>query len=683
MRGFWIWLLAIVILVPVLLAVGLSLVPDSVYRERITQAVKSATGRDLVIGGDIGVSLFPLGASVKDVALSNAPGFSAPQFASMKSLDVGIALIPLITGKVEIARFVLVEPKIALEVDENGKNNWTFQSQTPAEAPQPAETPQGTQKASGVPNEISLGDVKLDNGLVSYANRQSGEQWEASAITIEVSLPSLDKPASLDGSATWKGKPVKLALKTDKPRAILDGTGGALSLKVDSDLLKASFDGTAASGDKPKLNGTTDLAVTSVRDLSAWLAKPMTPGRGFGPLAIKGNLAAQSDQVDFKDATVNFDKIDGTGSVQVRMGGERPHVNAELDVGTLDTTPYMGGGGGSPGGSGGGGAGGAPAGGGWSTEPLDLSGLKAIDGDFRFLAKKVLVNKLTFTDSVLAVTLKDGILFADLSKLSLYGGTGRAKLVVGGAAGTPEISADMAFAGIAIEPFLRDAANFDRLAGTGNLTLSVKSQGGSQKAIASNMNGSGAMKLKDGAIKGINLGAMVRNITGAFSGAGFSGGPQQTDFASLGGSWTIANGVLSNSDMEMLNPLLRVQGAGTADIGNRTVNYVIVPKAVASAEGQGGKTDLTGVSVPVRVSGSWDHLTFAPDPKGLLEGALKGLTDAQSAGQDPLKGALKGLLGQPGAKTDQQAPAQSGQPAPAKKEKPAEQLLKGLLGGGK
>jgi AsmA protein len=241
----------------------------------------------------------------------------------------------------------------------------------------------------------------------------------------------------------------------------------------------------------------------------------------------------------------------------------------------------------------------------------------------------------------------------------------------------------MAFANIAIEPFLKDGANFDRLSGTGNLTLSVRSQGASQKALASNMNGNGAMKLKDGAIKGINLAAMVRNVAGAFSGAGLDGGEQKTDFASLGGTWTIASGILSNQDMELLNPLLRIQGAGTADIGNRTVNYVVVPKAVANIEGQGGKQDLTGISVPVRVTGSWDHLTFAPDPKGLLEGALKGMSEAQGAGQDPLKGALKGLLGQPGAKQDQTQQGGTQPQQPAKKEKPAEQILKGILGGGK
>lgn len=684
MRRLWIVIIAIIVLVPILLAAGLMLVPQSVYRDKITTAVKSATGRDLKIVGNIGVSLLPrLGVSAKDVTLSNPAGFSSSPFASMTSLEAGVALWPLIGGKIEIARFVLVDPKIALEVDQAGNNNWTFQSKKPAEADKEP-TPDQKKKAGGI-NDLSLGELQLQNGAVSYVNHQSGENWRLDAINIEVTLPSLDEPSNLNGSAMWKGKKVNLTLDTKNPRAIITGAGAPLNLKVDSELLKANFDGTAAAGAKAKLNGKADLNVTSVRELSAWLAKPMAPSQGFGPLVISGVLAMEGNRIDFSDATVQFDKIDGKGRIAVKTGGDRPNVTADLAVGTLDVTPYMGKDAAPAGGDQAGGPAPAPAGGGgWSTEPIDLKVLKTVDGDFSFQAKKIQAKKLTFTDSDLSVTLREGIMFATLSKLSLYGGSGKAKLIVDGAAGTPQLTADMAFTGIAIEPFLRDGANFEKLSGTGNLTMNVKSGGSSQRALANNLNGSGALKLANGAIKGINLAAMVRNITGAFSGG--DSGPQQTDFAALGGTWTINSGILTNNDMEMLNPLIRVTGAGTADIGNRTVDYRITPKAVSSLEGQGGRTDVTGLSVPVKVTGSWDHLTFAPDPKGLLEGALKGLSEAQGAGQDPLKGALKGLLGQPGAKPATAPPPQQGgaapAPAPATKEKPAEKLLKGLLGGG-
>jgi AsmA protein len=683
MRRTWVIIAAIVIAVPIVFVVALMLIPDSVYRDRISAAVKDATGRELSIGGKIGISIFPtLGVSAENVALSNAEGFTAASFASMKSLQAGVALFPLLQGKVEITRFSLIEPTIALEVDAQGHNNWTFHGKN-APAGAAPQQPAQTGGPGGGLGELSLGKVELVDGQVSYANRQTNASWNVTAINVTLALPSLDQPFSLDGKANWKGKPVSLTLTAQNPRQILNGVPAPVTLKVDSDLLKASFDGNAAAGADTRLSGKADLSVTSVRDLSAWLSKPMAAGQGFGPLAIKGDLAYQTGELDFSNASVNFDKIDGTGQVQIKTGGSRPFVKAQLAVGTLDLNPYMGasaqGGGGAAGGAGGGG--GAPAaGGGWSTERLDFSGLKAIDADFAFQAKTILVKKMTFTDSVLATSLRDGVLTADLTKVQLYGGSGKAKIVLDGSGGTPGLATDLAFSGINIQPFLKDGANFDRLSGTGNLTLSVRGQGASQKALAQSLSGSGALNLVNGAIRGFNLAAMVRNVSGAFAGAA-GGGEQKTDFASLAGTWTIASGVLSNNDMALLNPLLRVAGAGTADIGNRTVNYLITPKGVSDLTGQGGKSDVTGISVPIRVTGPWDNLRFAPDPKGLLEGALKGAAAAQGAGQNPLKGALKGLLGQPGAKNT--APAQAGTgaaPPPAKKEKPAEKLLKGLLG---
>jgi AsmA protein len=680
MRRIWVIIAAVVILLPIVFLIALSLIPDSVYRDRIAAAVRDATGRELTIGGKVGISILPLGVSVENVALSNAPGFSAPSFATMTSLKAGVALLPLLSGKVEVTQFSLVEPSIALEVDAQGQNNWTFHGKS-APTPQAAPEEKSAGKAGAGFGNLSLGKVELVDGKVTYANRKDGSSWDFSAINVTLKLPSLDEPMALDGKGVWKGKPISLTLSADNPRHILNGQAAPVALSVSSDLLKASFTGNAAAGENMQLTGKADLDVTSVRDLSAWLAKPMAAGHGFGPLAIKGDLSYTENLIAFSNASVKFDSIDGTGQVKIKTGGARPFVNAQLQVGTLDVNPYLGGS--TPASSGGAAPANAPVataqpGGGWSNERLDFSGLKAIDGDFAFEAKKILFKKIELTNSALTMSLRDGVLTADLTRLALYGGSGKARIVLDGSGSAAGLQTDLAFSGIAIEPFLRDGANFDKLSGTGNLTLSLRGQGASQNALAHSLSGNGALNLVNGAIKGFNLAAMVRNVSGAFSLAG-PGGAQQTDFASMGGTWTIAQGVLSNNDMQMLNPYLRVTGAGTADIGNRTVNYLVTPKAVTDTQGQGGKSDVTGYSVPIRVTGPWDNLRFAPDPKGLLEGALKGAIGAQGTGKDPLKGALKGLLGQPAAKDTSQN-GQGTTQQPAKKEKPADKLLKGLLG---
>src|SRR5690606_33748934 len=96
-------------------------IPSEVYKERVVALVKDQTGRDLTIGGDVGLSFFPrLAVSVENVDLSNAPWAKDKSMAAMKELRAAIKIIPLFTGNVEIDSFVLVDPVIHLEVKADG-----------------------------------------------------------------------------------------------------------------------------------------------------------------------------------------------------------------------------------------------------------------------------------------------------------------------------------------------------------------------------------------------------------------------------------------------------------------------------------------------------------------------------------------------------------------------------------
>jgi len=652
MRRVLIVIAALLAVIAIAVVGALTLIPDSVYRDEIKKAAKEATGRDVDIAGGIGLSLYPvLGVKAEDVTLANAPGFNALFFARMKELDAGVKLWPLFSGKVEIARFALVEPDIALEVDAKGNNNWTFETAA-------KKAPEAEEKgAGGELSELSLGTMRLVDGHVSYDNRQSREKWEASDINLAVSLPNLDEPLNVDGGAKWKGQAVSLALKAEKPRALFDGQSSPVVLDVKSDLVKLAFAGEAATGKELSLSGPVDLSTPSLRKLLSWLSEPPSElgaeGKTLGAFALKGLLSLKGDVTRVDNAALSLDGMTGKGKLSVNSASSRPRpfVDAALALDRLDVDSYLkdssapaaesaAGGGGS---SGGGSAGG------WSDERMDFSGLKSADADLALSAAKAVFSGMTLNDATLGIHLRDGVLTADLPNLKLYGGKGAAKIVLDGGGQAPSLRSDLALSGIAVEPFLRDTAQFDRVTGTGALVVTLTSRGGSERAMMENLNGAGTLKLTDGAVRGINLAAMVRNIASAFTGAA-AGGAQQTDFAELGGSFSIQNGVLANNDFMMVNPYLRLAGAGTANIVNRTVDYRFVPKLVKSSEGQGGKLDLTGVSVPVHVTGSWDNLKFAPDAKGLVEGALKGASEALGAGEDPLKGALQGLFGRPGAK---------------------------------
>ncbi len=247
--------------------------------------------------------------------------------------------------------------------------------------------------------------------------------------------------------------------------------------------------------------------------------------------------------------------------------------------------------------------------------------------------------------------LQDGRLQADLSELNLYDGSGKGRVVVNARQDTPSIAKVYQLKGLNAKPFLTDVAGFERLEGTGAIQLDVQASGKSQKALVENLDGTGAINFQDGAITGINLAAMVRNVKSAFQNAGET---QKTDFAELSGSFNITDGVLRNDDLLLLNPLLRVRGEGQADIGARTVNYRLTPKAVATTKGQGGQVQEKGVAVPVIVEGPWHDVSYRPDLKSVIQDAVKDpekvkqtfekVKEGVEGGADPRK-LLEGLTG--------------------------------------
>lgn len=69
------------------------------FRAYLTAKIKEATGHDLKIAGDlkISVSLTP-SVIANDLTLSNAAWGSRPHMVSLKRLETGLSLMPLLIG---------------------------------------------------------------------------------------------------------------------------------------------------------------------------------------------------------------------------------------------------------------------------------------------------------------------------------------------------------------------------------------------------------------------------------------------------------------------------------------------------------------------------------------------------------------------------------------------------------
>jgi AsmA protein len=470
------------------------------------------------------------------------------------------------------------------------------------------------------------------------------------------------------GGLTWNKEAITVDTTIANPRALSAGAKSDLKAKVEGEVLTASFDGTLSLGDEG-MQGTVDFNTASARRLAAWAGADLPKGRGFGPMKLSGSMRASQNELAFWDAKLLLDGMNGSGKLLLTTpAGGVPRATGEFELDRLDLNAYAGSDAAPKGSAAGGGAA-------WSDAAIDFAGLGSMEANINLVVNAIHAGGMKIGKSELRLDLREGSLRALLEKVALYGGTGSGLVWLGSSGSKPRFELELSFSGVQGEPFLTDAAGFTQLSGTGNITMRVGAIGSSQRALMKDLRGTAEIKFTDGAIKGVNLAEIARTIQSALSGAAVGPGAK-TDFAELSGSFGISNGVAANNDLKLLNPFVRLTGAGVIDIGNQTLDYRVEPKAVRSAEGQGGQGNLGGVGIPFRIKGPWSKLSYAPD----LSGVLNSTVDSILKGGDPLE-SLKdssGLGDLLGGKKKQQ-PGTQPAPSDPKKKDPLDPL-KGLFG---
>src|SRR5260370_27979780 len=175
------------------------------YKPLIVSEVKKATGRDLVIDGPVSLSLLPVPqVSVTGVKFFNMVGAKNPKMVEVKSVTVRPSLLALLGGGLEVSEVVLVEPRIVLEINAEGKPNWEF-------TPSVAEAKPAAPKPAS-PKPISLGRLTIENGTLIFSDPKAGISVVADKANFSASVGSRDGPYALEGGATVTGAPLKIDL---------------------------------------------------------------------------------------------------------------------------------------------------------------------------------------------------------------------------------------------------------------------------------------------------------------------------------------------------------------------------------------------------------------------------------------------------------------------------------------
>lgn len=585
------------------------------YRGLITEQAKAATGRDLTIDGDMDfkVSLTPA-LVVENVALSNADWASSEKMLRLQRLEVRVALLPLLSGNIDVQRVVLVAPEIMLETDANGRGNWEFETM---QADTPAAASDGAAGQPGAQAVPSIGDIRIEGGRVVFKDGASGQETVVAPLDLTGKAASPADPLELTLNAVVNDIPISLVGQIGPLSALLGGDRRAnLDLTVEALGLTVSANGTMAA---PNLDAAIDVSASDLAGLKPLAGDAIPVGQA---LKLTAQLAAGPDALKLSGLSLTLGDSDLTGDAAVILSGARPRVEAKLQSRQLNLAALMpqsadGGDGGGGTGQGGGGAGG-DAKKVFPKDPLPLDGLKAVDAKVEIAVARAVLPELVLTESAATVTLQGGRLDVKPVRTTVAGSPIEASVTLNAAAATPTLAIDMTANKFDVGRALKETGTTDLLEGSGDIAVKVNGQGQSVAAIMASLNGSTSVLMGEGRMRTQAFDTLVGGLS-AVMGSLFSKQSEWTVLNCVANRFTIEDGVATSQVMLFDTEYSTVVGKGDVNLGQETLALLVTPQS---------KSPTLNLSVPIKVGGTFAEPTFTPDELAVARrvGGLLGAT---------------------------------------------------------
>ena len=655
MRLIFSILTAIVVLIAGLVFIVPMFISTDELRSELFARMESMTGYRLRVSGPLDLTVFPSIALVaEDVGLAQPTGSGDAEFATAKKVRFDLMLRDLFQGKVRVREVTLINPVVA--VPQSNPATAPAQQAPPATpqgavpgAPQPSPAPAGGGSGMAAFAEqlktITLDKLIIQNGTVTLPPSGGKPGKRIEQLNLNASLPGYDAPLLLETKAVIDGKRIELNASIGNFGPFLSGATVPVRIKANvPDTLDAPVSMSGAASYKNDTftlsqfsakSGDKTLSGTAVyKDTTATLSQfTATVGRD----TFAGNAVYKDNVVAINPLRANVRGTVLAGQVQANLANKTPYVVAALSAKTINVNAMKGGGKSKPSkGSGGAasGGGGQKANAGWSNEKIDFSVLKAVNGKFNITAQQLIYDQVKIQPIALQATLNGGKLNATLSQFGLYGGAGNASIAVDTSGKTPTQRVNVSLVNFDGYTFLKDAAALEKIEGKGTVSFDLGAVGASQRAMVRSLGGNAKIEFTNGAIRGVNVAKMIRNLgNGAIN--GWQGSvAEKTDFASLGATFQIAKGQATTKDIHLVGPLVRVNGAGTVNIPKKSLKLRVDPQLVASLEGQGAQNQASGFGVPVMIVGPWAKPKIYPDIKGILENPAEAIARYKQFGKE-------------------------------------------------
>ena len=331
------------LLVVVVLIVGLVLslpflIDLNKYQDQYKPLLEEALNRKVQLQ-DIRLTIWPrIGARVAGFAVLDDPAFGSGPFASLASLDVGVKLMPLLSGKVEVEEITLRDLVITVIKNKNGVLNVSTIGRKGVPVPETLSralipSTEGPLKILAL---LAVDRVSIDGGKLTFRDLSAAKPTEYVLQDMELLLRDV-RLGQTPNVRFWSlVQPFNIPVK-------LDGTFGPLKETMDIEAVNFQF-----------AVGKTDFTImgkTTGHDVTINIGSPVINTANLPvalplkkPVEIKNfQLAVEVKGQEARLNSLSFQLFDGQvkGQEKLMAGSDAPPFNGGVSVQGVQLGPAL------------------------------------------------------------------------------------------------------------------------------------------------------------------------------------------------------------------------------------------------------------------------------------------------------------------------------------------------------
>ncbi len=461
--------------------------------------------------------------------------------------------------------------------------------------------------------EGAIGETPMLSGEIDVTSPSARDlaTWLGFGESVPATVGAMSLEATTDtqsrsratGSIILRDASVTYDLTLTSLREAIAGKPSALKGMIAGQGLAAAIDGKVSLGSNSSYAGAISAKTEAIGLVGARLGITHPAIKALGPGSFSGTIDARPGRMAFSETAFDADGRTGAFTGDITLGGPRPRIVGNLQISHIDldallgrtppapqslaaeslaadpgfettfdvlsaelealeTAPAR-----TPPPS----LEAAPAPPTWSTAPIDLKALRAVDLDLDLAIPEVKFGQLPLANARVKAKLDNGELSANIDRIAIGEGSGSGALSLKARGTSQDAALALKLLNVDAEPITAELSGRPLLKGVSTVDIATRATGRSPAELVTTLDGNARIEMTKGELRGWDIGEMVAQLWN-YKGWGYTPS-RKTPVENLTATYTIKSGTITSTpDLSLRGPTAALRSVGNVVVPRRLIN---------------------------------------------------------------------------------------------------------------